>query len=290
LLPSATYGLYVALRAVGAGLGDEVVIPAADWPSSLSAVLACGAMPVFAPVDDAMTIAIDHVAGLISPKTKAVVASHIHGVAADVPGLLEATGGSIPIIEDCAQALGSTLDGSQVGTLGDIAVFSFGPDKSVDVGEAGMIVTRTRKLFEDVVRLAGHPTRQIIEGIEAPTLTGLSIRPHPQAARQLVFELAGFDATLLRERHANGARYLTGTGWAGVLGFNQRRSNASAEIPVLLKQQVDSEMLELLTSLRAKKGRMMDIAAVATGAGYSQQSATEHEVWLIPTDSIPKES
>lgn len=191
LMPSATYALWVALRTLGVQHGDEVLIPRYDWTSSLAVVLALGASPVVVPVDPAtLTIDPDEAASRRTGLTRAVVATHLLGIPADIPAL-QKTLPSVPIVEDCAQAFGAALDGRPVGALGDAAIFSFGPGKAIDAGELGALVLRDRELQERAVRESAHPIRQQLSGIAAPSPVGLSVRPHPLAAVLLCAALLG---------------------------------------------------------------------------------------------------
>lgn len=177
LVPSATYGLRLALETLGVGAGDEVIVPAVDWTATQQAVRSLGATPVFTGVEpDTVTIAPGGVAGLINERTKAVVACHYNGSVADVAQVREAVGG-LPIVEDSAAALDATLNGQPVGTLGDIAVFSFGPGKHLDLGEGGMVVSANAMLHERALALSAHPTRLTLSGIDLPAdLAGLMMR------------------------------------------------------------------------------------------------------------------
>lgn len=193
LMPSATYALWVALRALAVGPGDEVLIPQYDWTSNLAVVLALGAKPVVVPADRA-TLTIDpaEVGSRRTPRTRALVATHILGVPADVPALREAVP-RVPIIEDCAQALGSTLDGQPVGTLGDAAIFSFGPGKPIDVGELGALILRDEELRDQALLESAHPIRQQLGGVVSTHRFGMSIRPHPIAAALLCVALRSYN-------------------------------------------------------------------------------------------------
>lgn len=182
LVPSATYGLRLALETLGVGAG-EVIVPAVDWTATQQAVRSLGATPVLADVEpDTLTIRPGGIASLINERTKAVVACHYNGSVADVAQVREAVGG-LPIVEDCAAALDATLDGQPVGTLGDIAVFSFGPGKHFDLGEGGMVVSANASLHERALALSAHPTRLTLSGIDIPAdHPGLMMRGNPLTA------------------------------------------------------------------------------------------------------------
>lgn len=183
LVPSATYGLRLALETLGVGMGDEVIVPAVDWTATQQAVRSLGATPILANVDpETLTIAPLHIANLISARTKAVVVCHYNGSVADVAKVRRAVG-NLPIVEDCAAALDATLSGQSVGTLGDMAVFSFGPGKHLDLGEGGMVVSANASLRERAMTLSTHPTRLALNGINIPAdHPGLMMRGNPLTA------------------------------------------------------------------------------------------------------------
>lgn len=261
LMPSATYALWVALRALGVRPGDEVLIPQYDWTSSLAVVRELGARPVVVPADPA-TLTIDPAAAaeLRTRRTRAVVATHLFGIPADVPALEVALPGLV-IVEDCAQAFGSVLDGRPVGSLGDAAVFSFGPGKRIDVGELGALLLRDDELRERALRHSAHPIRQRIGGISAPALDNLSIRPHPLAAVLLTVALDLDDSrALIDHRQRIAARALA----AGLplIGVDSRRGVASAVIPFGGDSPDDAALPHDITR---GHGEVLDIGSLTDG-------------------------
>lgn len=233
LLASATYGVYTALGALGIKPGDEVIVPALDWAASASAVRALGAVPVPAAVDQAtLTISPAAVRTALTPRARALIACHLHGVCADVPAI-RAEVGRMPIVEDCAAALGSTLDGRPAGTLADAAVFSLGPGKQLDAGEGGVLIMRNARLLEAALDLVAHPLRSVLSGsgrVDGPR--GMSVRPHPITAVLALAALAGWDADRDRRAYAATAGSLRSCSGVTVLG-DVRRSNAQPAVPVL---------------------------------------------------------
>ncbi|MEI2809572.1 MAG: DegT/DnrJ/EryC1/StrS family aminotransferase [Nocardioides sp.] len=243
LLPNATSGLRVALQVIGVGQGDEVLVPEIDWPATRAAVLSLGAVPVPVPVD-AETLTIDPRAASAStgPRTRCVVACHLHGVCADVPRLRQALPG-LPVLEDCAGALGSTLDGVPAGVLGDLAVFSFGPGKTLTTDEGGMLVAANPDLHSRAVSLVCHPIRQVLAGL-SPDPYGLSVRPARLTAVLLVHALASADLDRRREDHASAARLTPSKEPAQrVLGADGRRGNASGQLPTVMCGPVSMQPL-----------------------------------------------
>jgi dTDP-4-amino-4,6-dideoxygalactose transaminase len=202
-MPAGTSALRVALQVVGVEAGDEVVCPAYDWPAAVGVVRSLGAVPVFADVDaGSLTIDPGDVARRLGARTRAVVATHLLGIPADMRTLRDAVGPRLAIVEDCAQALGATLDGAPVGTFGTAAAFSFGPGKAVDAGEGGMVVLASSALWREAVRRSQHPTRQLVAGIADVWDPNLTCRIHPVAAIVALAGLASLDERLARWRQA----------------------------------------------------------------------------------------
>ena len=154
---SCTTGLHLALAALGIGPGDEVIVPAFTWVATANVVLYCGATPVFVDVDRCTyNLDIEQVARLVSPRTKAVIAVHLFGLCADVPGLRAALPEHVAIVEDAACAAGSAWGTRPAGSLGDVAAFSFHPRKSVTTGEGGMVTTADPGLAERMNQMRNH--------------------------------------------------------------------------------------------------------------------------------------
>jgi dTDP-4-amino-4,6-dideoxygalactose transaminase len=156
---SGTDALILALRACNVYAGDEVLIPTLTFVATGSAVSALGAQPVFADVDR-ITLNLDaaDVRRRITPKTKAIIAVHLHGLAADMDPLRQiAAERHIPLIEDNAQAIGATYKGRRTGSLSDIACISFYPTKNLGAaGDGGMIVTNSAELETRLRTLRNH--------------------------------------------------------------------------------------------------------------------------------------
>ncbi len=154
---SATAGLHLALAALGVGPGDEVIVPSFTWVATANCVVYCGAKPVLADVDrDTFNIAPSDMAKRITARTKAVIAVHLFGLCADIGALRAVLPAHVKIVEDAACAAGSALNDTPAGSLGDIAVFSFHPRKSITTGEGGMVTTNGGSLAERVRVLRNH--------------------------------------------------------------------------------------------------------------------------------------
>ncbi|MEV3991437.1 DegT/DnrJ/EryC1/StrS family aminotransferase [Streptomyces sp. NPDC049837] len=145
---NGTVALFLALRALGVGPGDEVIVPAYTFVASATAVVLAGAVPVAADVtEDTLHLDPAAVRALIGPRTKAVMAVHLAGAPACTESL-RALG--LPVVEDAAQAHGAARHGRPAGTLGDVACFSFQSSKAMTAGEGGIVVTGDRALYERV--------------------------------------------------------------------------------------------------------------------------------------------
>jgi len=158
---SGTDALVLALRALGVGPGDEVIVPALSFYASAEAVLLVGAEPVLADVDPAtLTLSPEAAEAALSPRTKALMPVHLYGCPADMPALTAlAKAHGLKVIEDAAQAVGAALDGVPVGAWGDACCYSFYPTKNLGgAGDGGMVTTPRREVAERVRLLRAHGT------------------------------------------------------------------------------------------------------------------------------------
>ena len=156
---NGTDALVLALRALGVGPGDEVIVPSFTFYASAEAIPHTGATPVFCDVDpDTMCVTADSVRAVLTPRTKAVIVVHLFGNVAPVEEI-EALG--VPVLEDAAQAAGTVLDdGRRPGALGTIATFSFYPSKNLGAfGDGGAVTTSDPALAETIRTLRFHGSR-----------------------------------------------------------------------------------------------------------------------------------
>lgn len=155
---SCTGAMHMGLAAIGIGPGDEVVMADTNWIATAAPVAHLGAKPVFVDIlEDSWCIDPDLAEKAITPKTKAIIATHLYGNLCDMDRLLaigEKHG--VPVIEDAAESLGSVYHGKRAGSMGRFAVFSFHGTKTITTGEGGMIVTNDDDLFEKVLTLSNH--------------------------------------------------------------------------------------------------------------------------------------
>ncbi len=150
--------LMLALKALGIGEGDEVIVPSNTYIATALAVTYVGAIPVFVEPDiRTFNINPDLIEAAINEKTKAIMPVHLYGQACDMdPIMAVAKKYGLRVIEDCAQAHGATYKGRKVGTFGDAAGFSFYPGKNLGaLGDAGAVVTNNKELA-DMIRALGN--------------------------------------------------------------------------------------------------------------------------------------
>lgn len=155
---SGTDALILALRVLGIKPGDEVITAPNSYLASASCVALAGAIPKFADVRDDLNIDPASVEKHITPRTKAIIPVHLTGKPAPMKELLAiARKHNLEVIEDAAQAVGATLDGTPVGTFGKIGCFSLHPLKNLNAcGDGGMVTTNDDKLCEKVRLLRNH--------------------------------------------------------------------------------------------------------------------------------------
>lgn len=156
---NGTSALFLALKALGIGPGDEVITTAMSFNATAEAISYTGATPVFADVD-AGSLSIDpsSVERCITSKTKALLPVHLYGIPAPMNELMKlARNNNLFVIEDCAQAHGSLYHGKKMGTFGDMGTFSFMPAKNLGCyGDAGAIVSNNKPYADHLIKLRNH--------------------------------------------------------------------------------------------------------------------------------------
>jgi len=155
---NGTDAIYIALKMLGIGQGDEVITVANSWISTSETIGQTGAKPVFIDVDDFFTIDVTKIEERITSRTKAIIPVHLYGQAAEiqqVKAICEKH--NLFLIEDCAQAHFAEYNNQLVGTFGDAATFSFYPGKNLGAyGDAGAIITNSDVLAEKMRMFARH--------------------------------------------------------------------------------------------------------------------------------------
>jgi dTDP-4-amino-4,6-dideoxygalactose transaminase len=172
---SGTCTLEIGLRLAGVGPGDEVITTPISWVATANVILEVGATPVFADIDPVTrNIDLDKLEAAITPKTRAIIPIYLAGLPVDMDRLYDiARRHKLRVIEDAAQALGSTWRGKRIGSFGDLVSFSFQANKNITSSEGGCLVVNSAdeaKLAEKY-RLQGV-TRSGMDGLEVDVLGG----------------------------------------------------------------------------------------------------------------------
>jgi len=154
---NGTAALDLVLKAIGVGVGDEVIVPDFTFIATANSVLFQGAKPVFVDVDDRIfNINIEDVKNKITPRTKAVIAVHLFGQPADIGPLAEVCKDKeVVLIEDACQAHGAEYKGKKVGSFG-VGTFSFYPTKNMTTGEGGIVTTSDEEIGRKIRLMRDH--------------------------------------------------------------------------------------------------------------------------------------
>jgi dTDP-4-amino-4,6-dideoxygalactose transaminase len=156
---NGTAALELALKALGVGAGDEVVVPARSFMASASCVVTCAAVPVFADIDrDSQNLTATTIEAVLTARSKAIVVVHLAGWPCEMDAIMElARRRNLLVIEDCAQSLGAMLGGRPAGSFGDAAALSFCTDKIISTGgEGGAVLFKDRAAWKAAWALKDH--------------------------------------------------------------------------------------------------------------------------------------
>jgi perosamine synthetase len=258
---SGTAALHCAMRAVGVGAGDEVIVPAITFAASANAAVYEGGVPVFADVErDTLLLDPASVAMKITSKTKAIVAVDYAGQPADYDALRDlARGRGIALIADACHAPGATYKGRKTGTLGDISCFSFHPVKHMTTCEGGMAVTDSEDKAAHMRRFrnhgidSDHRSREA-KGAHAYDMADLGYNyrlPDVQCALGLA-QLARLDGWVAKRQQVAGWYDAALAGMAEVLPLTTHRDRTHAHhlYVVALDEHIDRD--KVFARLRAE--------------------------------------
>jgi dTDP-4-amino-4,6-dideoxygalactose transaminase len=206
-LSSCMAGLHLACVHFGFGPGDEVLVPAQTHVATVHAVEFVGATPVFVDCDpETGNVTAERLREAITENTKGIVLVHFVGIPAPMVEIAElAREHNLPLIEDCALAVGSRIDGTHVGLHGDAGCFSFYPVKHLTTGEGGMLITRHEDVAKSITQLRAfgvdrsHSERSAPGRYEVPAV-GLNYRLSEPAAALGRSQLSRIDENLARRR------------------------------------------------------------------------------------------
>jgi 8-amino-3,8-dideoxy-alpha-D-manno-octulosonate transaminase len=198
---SGTAALISALAGLGIGPGMEVIVPAYTWIASASAVVAVGAVPVMAEVDESLTLEPVDLEAKISPYTRAVMAVHMRGAPCQMEAVLEvARRHDLLVLEDAAQANGASYQGKKLGAWGDAGAFSLQFNKIITSGEGGMVTTNDEAVFERAVMFHDVVGGQRNDIPESRILPGINFRMPELLAAVALVQLRRLEALLAAMR------------------------------------------------------------------------------------------
>lgn len=158
-LANGTVALDLALKALGVGQGDEIIVTSRTFLASVSCIVTAGATPVFADIDhDSQNITAATITPMITPRTRAIICVHLAGWPCEMDEIMQlAAQHNLYVIEDCAQAHGATYKGHMVGSIGHIGAWSFCQDKIMTTGgEGGMVTTNDHELWSKMWSYKDH--------------------------------------------------------------------------------------------------------------------------------------
>lgn len=281
---SGTNALICALVACDIGPGDEVIVPAYTFMATALAVLAVGAVPIIAEVDETLTLAPEDVERKISSRSKAVIPVHMHGLPSAMDKFLAlADKYHLRLIEDACQSVGSTYRGQPLGTIGDIGTFSFNQFKTITSGEGGAIVTNDRERYEKALiqHDGGCLFRQHACRLSVPIFAGANYRTSEITGAILRVQLSRLDDLLrqLRQRKRAALEALQGSSAFDLAPVHCDQGDG-AQV-VMLQVDTAERMRRLLRKLLTQ-GIMAATPIDSTGHVYThwqpvlQQKAANH--------------
>jgi perosamine synthetase len=155
---NGTMALFMCLKVLGIGPGDEVIVPNLTFVATANAVILAGAVPVLCEIrEDTFCLDLSRACKLLTERTKAIIPVHLYGQSADLTEVMNfAHGQGLKVIEDAAQGVGVKFDGKHVGTFGDMGVLSYYGNKTISCGEGGMVLTKDEALAKAAYRLKNH--------------------------------------------------------------------------------------------------------------------------------------
>ena len=205
LCSSGTAALSIALAACGVGAGDEVIVPPFTFIATIESVIAAGAVPVFAEIDETLCLDPEAVKAAITPRTRAVLPVHMCGSMARIDILKQLCDqNGLMLIEDACQSVGATYMGQALGTFGQIGCFSFDPVKTITCGEGGAVITQDENLYMRSDQYADHGHDHVgnDRGLEDHPILGTNFRISELNAAVGLAQLRKLD-TILKIQRAN---------------------------------------------------------------------------------------
>lgn len=262
-LSSCTAGLHLFWLDSGLGPGDEVIVPAQTHAATAHAVEFCGATPVFVDAEpETGNIDPDAVEAAVSERTKGIAIVHYLGVPVDMPRIMEtARKHDLLVLEDCALAMGTRLDGVHAGLLGDAGAFSFYPVKHMTTAEGGMIISRHAERLQTIERKKAFGVDRVVgtrkvPGVYDVTMLGYNYRMNELQAAIGVEQLKRIDGFLeqRKENFTTLAAALAEVPEVKVLGTDLPENAVSSYycLSVVLSEKVRNRRVDLVRNLKER--------------------------------------
>ncbi|MBG7618385.1 DegT/DnrJ/EryC1/StrS aminotransferase family protein [Herbaspirillum sp. AP02] len=260
---SGTCTMEIALRIAGIGPGDEVITTPISWVATANVILETGATPVFADIDPiTRNIDLDRLEAAITPRTKAIIPVYLSGLPVDMDRLYAiAAKHKLRVVEDAAQALGSTWNGKRIGSFGDFVSFSLQANKNITSAEGGFLVLNNadEARLAEKYRLQGV-TRSGFDGLEVDVLGGKYNLTDVNAAIGLG-QFAHIDAVTAHRKEL--ARH-----YFACFGSNFE-ANYGAQLPVADFENSNWHMFQLVLPERITRAAFMEkMMEKQVGIGY----------------------
>jgi dTDP-4-amino-4,6-dideoxygalactose transaminase len=199
IMSSGTAALICGLVGMGIGPGDEVIVPAYTFMATPLAVLAVGAVPVIAEINETLTIDMKDAERKITSATKAIIPVHMCGFHCDMDAVMRvASAHGLMVLEDACQAAGGSYKGTRLGAIGDAGAFSFNEFKIITCGEGGALVTSNRKIHEQamIYHDGGCALWDHDLDLKVPLFAGVNLRIHEISSAILRVQLARLETIL----------------------------------------------------------------------------------------------
>jgi len=214
-----TAALICSLVGLGIGPGDEVIIPGYTFMATAVAVMAVGAIPVIAEVDETLAIDPDDVESKIGPNTRVLIPVHMAGMPCDMERLCAvAARHNLKIVEDCCQSDGGSYKGRRLGAWGDVGAYSFNYFKIIGCGDGGGLVTDDATAYERalIYHDSGITFRPIAEELTMPIFAGVQYRASEIMGAMMRIQLQRLDSILTDLRRVRRAYHDGLSGCSGV--------------------------------------------------------------------------
>lgn len=239
-LSSGSGALICALKALGVGPGDEVIVPAYTFIASFSSIIFAGGVPVLAEIDESLDLDPGEIERRLTKRTKLIMPVHMLGNACDMDAIMAAAAKhGLPVLEDACQANGGSYKGRRLGSIGRMGTFSLNIFKTITAGDGGVVVTDDEALYKHAFGLhdQGHsPLRSGVEVGERSVL-GLNFRMNELTGAVALAQLRKMPGIIaaLREKKETFKRLIAGTPGVAFRKLNDPAGDCATLLTVLFE-------------------------------------------------------